>query len=246
MNKVIADNCQQIVDDEDPTMFVSNSDEIASFCRDQDRARSLPENGQAIRDSILAELDSIEAPAIEAGFVVTCNTPAPVLEALPPEIVAALDDFELSGEEPSSESAAVRAAREKRASPEAIALHEANKAHGHIKQAQDDIDAHRKGEGRDQHNEDKRNNYAAHIFATEGREIRAHNRYATDEARLDARKRGNANSSQKRRDSMTPEQKKAESAKASERRRERKAREEAEAAAEAERQRQRYIEQSIA
>lgn len=240
MNIQNADDCQHIVDED-------NLDEITFLCREQDRARSLPANGRAVRDDILAKLDAIEAPAISTGYAVTCNTPTEILTALPPKMAAPLVNFDASGSEPQSraESAAIRAVREKQASPEAVALKQANKEDGHFARWKREREAHRTGEGRDDYNAAKRRGYASHIRAAEDRAVGHYTHHATDEARADARKEGNAKSSKKRRDNMTPEQKKAESAKASQRRRERKEREAAQAIAEAERQRQAMLDRAI-
>ncbi len=200
MNSDNPKDCQRGVDNKNDLLSVSivEATDIAHSMSGADRA-------------IMEELDSIVAE-----FVATPATPADAIDQLPPEYAAALADFEI--DEPvtahPAESAAVRAARAKLSSPEAKALLAANKAHGHTMQAMDAIDAHRRTpEGKKSYNAAQRAKYA------EGRAVRDYQHHATDEERAFARKESNLVAQKKRRDAMTPEQKKAENKKRSARRR---------------------------
>jgi hypothetical protein len=237
MNNLKNYHRQHTMNDGRDDLSVSILGDVTALCREADRSRPADATGQARRDDIFAELDAIEVPAIITSFVATCETPENVLAILPPEMVSALADVQ------HSESLGIRAARQRKASPEAVALHEANKAHGHTAQAQDRIDAYRKGDGREDYNASRRASYSAEI----GRVARAYSHHGEDDAsRQRSIQNSNRSASQKRRDNMTLDEKRAEAEKASQRRRERKARLAAEAATQIELQRQAYIDASIA
>lgn len=171
--------------------------------------------------AIVEELDSIFAE-----LVATPATPTEVMEHFPREYAAALADFEIDDTEQDqpTETAAIRAARAKLASPEAKALMAANKAHGHTAQAMDAIDAYRRTpEGRESYNARRKLERHENIREAEGRDVRNYRRHATEEDRILARRQDKKAEQKDRRDNMTPEQKKAENEKRSARRREAKA-----------------------
>lgn len=147
-------------------------------------------------DNISSERSPTQS--ITACFLITPDTPV--------EIVADL---------PKPESAAISAVRRHNASPAAKALHDANKTGGRLAQRNKEIDAQRKGAGREFHNFAKRAEYAAKIMETEGRMVRAYKK-ATPERRKEQKKAAKAN--------MTPEQRKLESEKRKARRHAAKAR----------------------
>ncbi len=206
MNRDNPKDCQRIVDNKNDPVSVGivEAGGISNSLSGADRA-------------IMEELDSIFAE-----FVATSATPVDTIEQLPPEYAAALADFEIDDphEVDTTESAAIRAARAKLASPEAKALLTANKAHGHTAQAMDAIDAHRRTpEGRRRYNAKRKKERDEKIWEQEGRVARTNRHHATEEDRKRARRQDKAAEQKARRDAMTPDQKKEENEKRSARRR---------------------------
>lgn len=198
MIKANSNNCQHITNNDDADLSASILDDVSKLCRAADQTRPIPATGSALRDSFFAELDTIEAPAITANFMVTAETPAEVIAALSPA---------------KPESVAIAAVRHYNNSTEAKALREANKAHGHTAQRNAEIDELRTGQGREYHNTTKRAAYAAVIEKTEGRSVRAYTKHETDEDRDTARKERDSIAKRERTANMTPAQKKEESRK---------------------------------
>lgn len=196
MNKANIDNCQQNMNSENAELSVSILDDLSKLCTSTHQNQPIHVTGSEIREGIFAELDSVEAPAVTVCFMITPETPV--------EVIAALSSTK-------PESAAIAAVRQYNNSPEAKALHDANKAHGHTAQQNDGIDTWRKGEGREYHNELKRAAYADTIMEMEEREVRGYTKHESDEDRDTARKERDKIAKRKRTENMTPAEKKEES-----------------------------------
>lgn len=164
-------------------------------------------NCQHLKNNEIPKEDKHQATTIETHFLITPETPT--------EAISSLNK---------PESAAIAAVRRHNNSPEAKALYEANKANGHGAQRNTEINAWRKDEGRQFHNEIKRAAYADTIRETEDRPVRSYEYHNTHENRAKARQEQNNAAQKKRREMLTPEEKKLENEKRAQRRQVAKAR----------------------